>query len=301
VRDTVTYHAALILKAVDMERIRSRRFKVLLDANHGAGSMLGRNLCEALGCQVTLLGEEPNGMFAHGPEPTEANLSGVAARVRESSVDVGFCQDPDADRLAVMDEQGNYLGEESTLALCVEHVLEQRRGPIVTNCSTSRMSEDLARRYGVPFHRSAVGEANVVDVMLGQNAVLGGEGNGGVIDPRVGLVRDSFVGMALLLDAMAARQRSISQLAMNLPRYAISKTKLELPPEKVASALDRLELHFASAVPSRMDGLRLDWPDRWLLVRASNTEPTVRIIAEADTQDSAAALCDEATKIIVKT
>jgi phosphomannomutase len=298
VADTVACHAALILKTVDIERIRGRRFKVLLDANHGAGSLLGRHLCEALGCQLTLLGEEPDGMFDHGPEPTEDNVSRVAARVRQLGMDVGFCQDPDADRLAVIDEQGTYLGEEATLALCVAHVLAQSPGPIVTNCSTSRMSEDLARRHGVPFHRSAVGEANVVDVMLRQNAVLGGEGNGGVIDPRVGLVRDSFVGMAQLLDAMAARQCRISQLAANLPRYAITKTKVQLRPEEVASALDRLELHFTTAAPSHLDGLRLDWPDRWLLVRASNTEPIVRIVAEADTRRSAAALCDEAARIL---
>ena len=150
------------------------------------------------------MGGTPDGQFAHPPEPTAENLAGVLAQVIAAQADVGFCQDPDADRLAIIDEQGRYIGEEYTLAICVDHVLRQRQGPIVTNCSTSRMSEDLAAKYGVPFFRSAVGEANVVDAMLAHDAVFGGEGNGGVIDPRVVLVRDSFVGMALMLDAMAA-------------------------------------------------------------------------------------------------
>ena len=179
-----------------------------------------------MGCRVTLLGGEPDGRFEHLPEPTAENLAGVLAAVPRCGADVGFCQDPDADRLAVIDESGRYLGEEYTLALCVDHVLRGRRGPIVTNCSTSRMSEDLAGRYGVPYFRSAVGEANVVDAMLAHDAIFGGEGNGGPIDPAVGLVRDSFVGMARLLDAMAGRQMPISQLADELPRYAIVKTKI---------------------------------------------------------------------------
>ena len=212
--------------------------------------------------------------------------------------DVGFCQDPDADRLAAIDQSGRYIGEEYTVALCVDHVLRQRKGPIVTNCSSSRMSEDVAGKYGVPLFRSAVGEANVVDCMLAHAAVFGGEGNGGPIDPRVVLVRDSFVGMALLLDAMAARQMSISELAAELPRYEIVKTKIALPREKIAAALDALELHFSDAACDRLDGLRLDWPGRWLLVRASNTEPIVRAIAEAPMEEEARALCESAAKVL---
>ncbi|MHC4178310.1 MAG: phosphohexomutase domain-containing protein, partial [Planctomycetota bacterium] len=209
----------------------------------------------------------------------------------------------DADRLAVIDESGRYLGEEYTLAMCVDHVLRRRQGPIVANCSTSRMSQDLADRYGVPFYRSAVGEANVVDAMLENDAVFGGEGNGGPIDPRVGMVRDSFVGMAQLLDAMAARGMKIGQLANELPRYQIVKTKITLARKRVPSALDALEKHFADAaadrpVSSYTDGLRLDWPNGWLLVRPSNTEPIVRAVAEARTLDDASRLCDEAGKIL---
>ena len=160
----------------------------------------------------------------------------------------------------MIDESGRYLGEEYTVAMIAEHVLRQRKGPLVTNCSTSRMTEDLAVRHGQPFFRSAVGEANVVDMMLAKDAIFGGEGNGGPIDPRVGLVRDSFVGMAQLLDAMAARELPISRLADELPRYEIVKTKVTMPPEKVAAALHALEKHFDDARPDRLDGLRLDWP-----------------------------------------
>jgi phosphomannomutase len=214
---------------------------------------------------------------------------------------VGFCQDPDADRLAIIDERGRYLGEEYTLALCVDHVLRHAAGPVVTNCSSSRMTEDLARKYGVPFFRSAVGEANVVDAMLRERAVIGGEGNGGVIDPRVGLVRDSFVGMALVLAAMAARNMTIGALADELPRYFIHKTKVELRREAIPAALAALEHYFHEATPDRLDGLRLDFANvdgggGWLLVRASNTEPIVRIIAEAPGGDQARRLCEEASR-----
>ena len=233
-----------MLATVEAERIRKRRFRVLLDSNHGAGGPLGRRLLEELGCTVKILGEETDGRFAHTPEPTVENLSGVCPAVTAAGADIGFCQDPDADRLAVIDAKGRCLGEEYTAALCTEHILRHARGPIVTNCSSSRMAQDLAERAGVPFFRSAVGEANVVDCMLANQAIFGGEGNGGPIDPRVGLVRDSFVGMAMLLDAMAEREFPIGAMADALPRYEIVKTKISLPKEKIPAALDALKTHF---------------------------------------------------------
>jgi phosphomannomutase len=262
------------------------------------------SLLKRLGCRVKVLGEKPNGRFDHVPEPTAENLSGVCDQVTRNGAAVGFCQDPDADRLALIDENGRYIGEEYTLAICVDHVLRHSPGPVVTNCSTSRMTEDIARTYGVPFFRSAVGEANVVEEMLARGAVFGGEGNGGVIDPRVVLVRDSFVGMALVLSAMAERGLPVSELADELPRYAIHKTKVTLDAEKVPLALDALELHFMDSSRDRLDGLRLDWSGKdgrggkWLLVRASNTEPIVRIIAEAPTLAEAKGLCQQARSVI---
>lgn len=296
--DVTEVHWELIEPLVDEERIRGHRFRVLLDSNHGAGGIVGRHVLEKLGCEAVLVGNEPTGEFLHPPEPTADNLAGVCQRVAREQVAVGFCQDPDADRLALIDEQGRYVGEEYTLALCVDHVLRKSPGAVVTNCATSRMIEDLAAQYGVPFFRSAVGEANVVDAMIEHEAVLGGEGNGGVIHPQVIGVRDSMVAMALVLDAMAERERPLSRLVDELPRYAIHKTKVALEPEGVATALYRLEAHFHQAQADRLDGLRLDWPDRWLLVRASNTEPIVRVIAEAPTADVARQMCDEAAKVL---
>ncbi len=296
IEDSTTRHLELVLGTVDVARIRARRFHVLLDANHGAGSVLGRQLLEVLGCKSTLLGGQPDGEFAHPPEPTAENLDGVCAEVLHRGAEIGFCQDPDADRLAIIDAEGRYLGEEYTLALCVDHVLRQRRGPVVTNCSTSRMTEDLAAKYGVPFFRSKVGEANVVDLMLEKGALLGGEGNGGVIDPRVVLVRDSFVGMALVLDAMAARGVSIAELAAELPQYAMVKSKVTLEREQIPTALAALEQAFSDAQIDRLDGVRFDWPAKWLLVRSSNTEPIVRIMAEAPSSSDAEGLCQRAAE-----
>ena len=315
--DAISDHWQAVAQTVDVERIRRRRFRVLLDSNHGAGGILGRRLLEELGCRTTIIGEEPNGRFAHPAEPTAENLAGVLKSVVEHGADIGFCQDPDADRLAVIDRAGRYLGEEYTLAICVEHVLRQSAAPggqpqanapggeksgttrcVVTNCASSRMSQDVAERYGAAFHRAAVGEANVADAMLERGAIFGGEGNGGPIDPRVGYVRDSFAGMALLLDAMAFRDAPIDALAAELPRYEIVKTKAALPPDKLPAALDALERRFSDAAADRLDGLRLDWPDRWLLVRGSNTEPIVRAIAEAPNEGEAVALCRAAAEVL---
>jgi phosphomannomutase len=292
-------HLRLVLKTVDVEAIRERRFRVLLDANHGAGSVMGRRLLEALGCEAIVLGGEPDGLFEHPPEPTAENLETVCRRVAESQVDVGFCQDPDADRLAIIDAAGRYLGEEYTLAICLDHVLQLRPGPVVINCATSRMNEDIARKHGATLFRTAVGEANVVEVMLAQTAIFGGEGNGGPINPQVGYVRDSFVGMATALEAMALRGKTIAELADDLPRYEIHKTKMAVDREKIAAGLEALAQRFPDARADYQDGLRLDFGDRWLLVRASNTEPIVRAIAEAKTHEEAVRLCAQAAEILV--
>jgi len=297
--DTTTAHWQLIRSCINVRRIRQRQFEVLLDSNHGAGSIMGRRLLEELDCRLTICGDSPDGLFDHPPEPTADNLAGLLSLAREIGADIGFCQDPDADRLAVIDNCGRYLGEEATLAICVDHVLRQRPGPVVTNCSTSRMSEDLAAKYGVPFFRSAVGEANVVDEMLRRGAVIGGEGNGGVIDPRVVLVRDSFIGMALILDAMAARDATVEELADELPHYTMHKDKVTLAREELPAAYAALERHFSEARVDRLDGLRLDWPGRWLLVRGSNTEPIVRLMAEAGTGEEARLLCETAAQVIL--
>jgi len=205
-----------------------------------------------------------------------------------------------ADRLAIIDERGRYIGEEYTLALCLDYILSQRQGVVVTNCATSRMCQDIAERHGSRLVRSPVGEANVCDRMLAENAVFGGEGSGGPIDPRVGYVRDSFVGMALVLAGLAERGGTLSQWVDSLPCYAIEKTKFTLEAARVAPLWDALERKFPEAQASRDDGLRLDWPDQraWLLVRGSNTEPIVRAIAEAPTAEAAKKLCEAVAGLI---
>ena len=296
--DTRIAHWEKIAAQIDLEPIRKAHLRVLLDANHGSGSILGEYLLEQLGCEVILRGGTADGNFAHLPEPTAENLADLCGEIQAEGAQIGFCQDPDADRLAVIDEQGHYLGEEYTLALCIDHVLRKRKGAVVTNCSTSRMSEDLALRYGVPFSRSAVGEANVVDQMLKTEAVIGGEGNGGVIDPGVGCVRDSFIGMAYLLEAMVTRQLPISDLATEMPQYKMAKRKLTFPRERLAEGEQAVQRHFADATASHPDGVRLDWEGCWLLLRASNTEPVIRIMSEARDQQEADRLCCEAQDVL---
>ncbi len=295
-------HLAAVLATVDIEAIREKQFRVLLDSNHGSGASLGNRLLQELGCDIVLVGATPDGNFAHTPEPTAENLETIAKQVSDNHCVIGFCQDPDADRLALIDENGRYIGEEFTLALCVQRALAHQatRGPIVINAATSGMSEQLAATANVVSHRSAVGEANVADKMIAVQATYGGEGNGGPIDPRVGYVRDSFVGMAQVLALMAETNLRLSQLADALPRLAIHKSKATIDAAKLPELLKRFAVKYSDAASDHSDGLRLSWPDRWLLVRGSNTEPIVRFIAEAKDESEAKSMCDEAATLIAK-
>jgi phosphomannomutase len=287
IEDPDSGHLTSLLQTVDADAIRSRRFKVVLDACHGAGGRLGTRLLEALGTDCLVLGATPDGRYDHAPEPTETNLREFSAIVPAVGGAIGFAQDPDADRLAIVDETGRYIGEELTLALAALRRLDQARGPIVINLSTSMTTEKLAIGRDCPVHRTPVGEINVVETMLAENALLGGEGNGGVIDPRVGYVRDSFVAMAMILDLMASTGLPLSRLVAELPRFSMVKDQYPLAASGTAGARDltgvwdRITKAFPDARADRHDGLRLEWDDRWVHVRASNTEPIVRVIAEA--------------------
>jgi phosphomannomutase len=295
--DTTSAHLKAVLATVNPDAIRARKFKVVLDSHHGAGSVVGQKLLESLGCEFQCLGSEPDGLFEHPPEPTEANLQDTAKQSVDFGADVVFCQDPDADRLAIIDGDGNYIGEEYTLAITLNHRLSQEQGVVVTNCSSSRMSADICERHNSTLHLSAVGEANVTGKMSELNAVYGGEGNGGPIDPKVGYVRDSMVAMAQVLDAMAATGKSVAELKADIPSYEICKTKVAIDRDKVPTLYDKLKEKFAEAEHGTMDGLRLDWSDKWMLVRPSNTEPIVRAIAEATSMEAAKELCDAAAEI----
>ncbi|HBE66737.1 MAG TPA: phosphoglucosamine mutase, partial [Planctomycetaceae bacterium] len=290
-------HLDLVLKTIDVEAIRAKKFRVLLDSNRGAGSILGRRLLEALGCQVQILGETPDGKFEHTPEPTAQNLVSVCKQVTDAGAVVGFCQDPDADRLAVIDETGNYIGEELTLALCLKQALPSKPGVVVTNCATSSVSSAVAEELGCRAKQSAVGEANVCDLMIAEQAVFGGEGNGGPIDPAVGYVRDSFVGMARILDLLASTGEPLSKVVAALPKFAMHKDKIDLDTSKLPALIEAIKSAMTDAEASMPDGLKLEWADRWLLVRGSNTEPIVRLIAEAPTLEDAQAICQQGIEL----
>lgn len=286
-----TWHRERVLELVDVERIKSRGFHVVLDSNAGAGGPLGMALLQSLECLVTALGPAPDGHFLHPPEPLAENLKDVLTTVPAARADVGFVLDPDADRLAILDERGTYIGEELTLALAVKRRLQTAKGPVAINMSSSRVTEDLCRQAGVACVRSAVGEANVVALMRESGALIGGEGNGGVIDPRVGWVRDPFLGMALVLELIAIEGRPLSAIVADLPAYAIVKDKYTVPRERLPAVEASLLGKYTDAKPNRVDGLRLDWADRWVHIRGSNTEPIVRVIAEAPSEAEAKELC----------
>jgi phosphomannomutase len=292
------WHLERVLQLVDVVRIRAAGLKVFLDANGGAGGPLGRRLLEALQCRPICKACHADGLFEHEPEPTEANLRDVCSLVPQNGADVGFALDPDSDRLAIIDENGRYVGEELTLALAVRFRLLHEKGPVVVNLSTSRVTEDVARRAGCVCHRAPVGEANVADRMIAVGALIGGEGNGGVIDPRVGYVRDPFIGMGMILNLMAETGRKLSELVAELPTYHIVKDKYSVTRERLPELFAALAKRWPDAAADVADGLRLDWVDRWVQVRGSNTEPIVRVIAEAPRAEDAAALCREVGELL---
>jgi phosphomannomutase len=292
--DILDEHLKLACDAVGAATIHAAGFRVLLDGNGGAGGPLGANLLRQLGCEVVELACDADGNFVHEAEPIPAHLVDVGPQVVRSEAAVGFVLDPDADRLALIDEKGTCVSEELTLALAVKYRLGQKKGPVVINMSTSRVVEDIAREAGCECVRTAVGEANVVAGMRAAGAVIGGEGNGGVIDPRVGWVRDPFVGMAMILALMAETGKTLSELVARLPAYAMLKTKYTVAKDELAAALDAIAKRWPDARVNRLDGLRLDWADRWVHVRPSNTEPVVRVIAESPTEAETKKLCDDA-------
>lgn len=276
----------LLLPYVDVDAVRRRRFTVALDCVRGAGGTIMPGLLEALGCTVRGIHLEPDGLFPRAPEPVPAHLGDLGDLVRDTGADIGFAVDPDVDRLAMVDETGTPIGEDYTVAFGVETVLRRTPGPVVVNLSTSLVVDDAARACGSSVARAPVGEANVARAMRSREAVVGGEGNGGIMLPALHFGRDAPLAAALILDLLAAEDRSVSARVAARSRYAIVKAKA--PRGREMDPVYRgLERRLPGATADRQDGLRLGWPDRWLHVRPSGTEPIVRLIAEAP--DSAAA------------
>jgi phosphomannomutase len=296
--DAVRRHldAVLAIPFLDIEGLRRRRFKVALECIRGAGSVLLPPLLEALGCEVIGLNLEPDGRFPRPPEPVPENLGDLEAAVRESGADIGIATDPDADRVALVSDAGRAIGEDFTLTLAAQLVLRHRQGPVVTNLSTSRLLEDIATAAGVTLERAPVGEINVARAMQRAGAVIGGEGNGGVILPDVHHTRDSAVASALVLQLMLELDRPLHEIVGAHRGYVIVKDKLPRDSGSLDSAFAVLTDQLAAPAADRQDGLRLDWPDaaRWLHLRASGTEPILRIIAEAPTEAEARELIEQA-------
>jgi len=290
-RQTSTVHVKRILSQINVDAIRARRPRIVLDSVHGVGGPSTAILLEALGVDVVHLYAEPSGLFPHTPEPTAANLVSLCEQVRKHGADVGFAQDPDADRLAIVDAAGRYIGEEYTLVLTSMNLLQRLAHPagqvLVTNLSTSRMLDDVAARFGASIHRSAVGEANVVAGMKEHAALAGGEGNGGIIWPAIGLIRDSLAGIALVLESLALTGQSVADMVASIPAYALVRDKVPFEASLASQLPQRMKARFAGQKLDLQDGVRVDWPDRWVHVRPSNTEPIVRIIAEASTEADA--------------
>jgi phosphomannomutase len=297
--ETHALHVKRVLERVDVLGISTKRFKVVLDSVNGAGCVATATLLNKLGCQLVHLNGTPDGQFAHEPEPTAQNLTGLADEVRRQRAAVGFAQDPDADRVAIVDETGRYIGEEYSLALAAQLVLSKKPGGVTAaNLSTSRMIDDIAAKFGGRVIRTPVGEANVVQAMLASGATIGGEGNGGVIDPRIVPGRDSLVGMAYVLQLMAATGKTVSQLVADLPRYEIVKTKFECRREDANRAVEAVKQAFASEKVDTQDGVRIDWDRAWVHARPSNTEPIMRIIAEAPDRAEAEKRVAEVQRVV---
>ena len=289
------YHVERILKLklVDRRSIARRKFTVVVDAVNGAGSMLAPTLLRRLGCRVVELHCRPDGRFPRRPEPVPQALTALGRRVRQVRADLGFALDPDADRLAIVDEKGKPLGEEYTLALAVRWVLTHRRGPVAINLSTSQMVDDVAAELGCRTYRAKVGELNVAAEMKKRKAVIGGEGNGGVIYPELLYGRDAAVGMALVLSLLSAEGRPVSQVAAGLPRYYQAKATRPMPTD-FSARLERFAVKPIQGRISRLDGVKVFLPEGSVHVRASNTEPIFRVITEAKTRRCARMLVEDA-------
>ena len=278
-------HIKAILDVLGPLPVGSRPLRVAIDSCNGAGSVVAPRLLLALGAEVIPINTTPDGLFPRGAEPVPENLGALCRAVREQGADVGFAQDMDADRLAVVDERGVAVGEEYTLVLAVRHVLAKERGPVVANLSTTNVLDEVARRFNSPIYRSKIGEANVTEEMQRHGAVIGGEGNGGVIYPRINYARDSLVGMALILHLLADSGRTVSEILGELPHSFMIKEKLVCRSDKIGRVLKMVRREYAEQLMDMRDGIKVTLDGGWFLVRGSNTEPIIRLVAEGETEE----------------
>lgn len=287
-------HIDSILKLpfLDLKKLKNRKFKVVVDCVNGAGGLIIPELLKKLGCDFAIINGEANGQFAHNPEPLPENLTQLSKKVKSFGADIGFAVDPDVDRCAIIDNKGNTIGEEYTLISAVKFILSKRLGSVVVNMSTSRASEDIARYYNCPFKRTKVGEINVAEEMAHSQAVIGGEGNGGVILPELHLGRDAPVAIALILQQLLEFGGSMNELFLSLPQYKIVKQKINIEGMDPDKLLKQMADSHSNAGINFLDGLKIDIGRTWVHLRKSNTEPIIRVIAEAPDEKEAMQLAN---------
>ncbi|MEW6203346.1 MAG: phosphoglucosamine mutase [bacterium] len=297
IENAVKYHTEAIIKKIG-KLPGGKKPLAVVDCVNGAGAVMSVDFLNALGCDVIGLYTKPDGHFPRPPEPLPENLGKLCDAVRRTGADIGFAQDADADRLAVVDEKGRPIGEDYTLALAADYILRREKGTVVVNLATSHAVDDIAAAHGCPIVKTRIGEINVVERMKTEHAVIGGEGNGGVIYPAVNYTRDSFAAMALILHHLKNSRKKVSALAAALPQYRIVKTSLPCPTHKAFALLDYLREKFSEENPDCTEGIKIQRGNAWTLIRPSNTEPIVRIMSEAKTAPAARRLNEEFEKIV---
>ena len=298
VKNMMESHVAsvLALSMVDVNAIKEKRFKVVLDAVNSTGGIAVPLLLEALGEQVIRLYCEPTGLFPHNPEPLKEHLSELSEKVVEEKADFGIVVDPDVDRLAFVDETGEMFGEEYTLVACADYVLSQTSGNTVSNLSSTRALADVTEVHGGTYFSSAVGELNVVEKMKAVNAVIGGEGNGGIIYPELHYGRDALVGIALFLSLLSKNDMKVAALKASYPNYFMSKAKVVLSPDMdVDRLLLKIKEQYQDKNPTTIDGVKIHFEKAWVHLRKSNTEPIIRVYTEAESQTAADSLAERFT------
>ena len=294
--------SVLQLKLVDVEAIKKAQFKVCVDTINSVGGIILPKLFDQLGVEYTILNGEPNGDFAHNPEPLEKNLKGIMDEMKTGKYDLGIVVDPDVDRLAFICEDGKMFGEEYTLVSVADYVLSKTPGNTVSNLSSTRALRDVTNKYGGTYAAAAVGEVNVTTKMKEVNAVIGGEGNGGVIYPESHYGRDALVGIALFLTSLAEKGCKVSELRATFPDYQIAKNRIDLTPETdVDAILVKVKEMFAADATAQVndiDGVKIDFPDKWVHLRKSNTEPIIRVYSEAATMEEADAIGKKLMQVV---
>ncbi len=291
--------SVLALQLVDLEAIRGARLRVCVDPVNSVGGIILPELLDALGVEYKVINGEPTGDFAHNPEPLEKNLSGIMEEMRSGSYDLGIVVDPDVDRLAFICEDGRMFGEEYTLVSVADYVLGRTPGNTVSNLSSTRALRDVTERYGGSYTAAAVGEVNVTTKMKEVGAVIGGEGNGGVIYPESHYGRDALVGIALFLSALARKECRVSELRASMPNYFIAKNRIDLTPQTdVDAILERVKDMYKDEQVNDIDGVKIDFADKWVHLRKSNTEPIIRVYSEAATMEEADALGKKIMQIV---